>query len=263
MGKRARQAPKRTYVVGFLGAVLLLGTLSAPANAARPTCGGKQATIVGTAGPDHIVGTSGADVIVAGGGNDTIRSRGGADLICSGAGDDRIWAGGGKDRIWASGANDKVNGGAGRDRVDGGTGIDACRTSEVLKNCEANLDVDVQGPATMSDNDVADWTFDFSNSGPSTAPGTRLTITFAPRLTVDTLDSGCSEGPEDTVTCRLGKLKVKGSGEVVISAGAPPTCSAPSTDSFEVSAVIAASTRDHVPGNNTDSHTTAYQDTGC
>lgn len=245
-------------MVASVGALLLLGTLLVPAHAAPPACGGKQATIVGTGGADRIVGTPGADVIVSRGGNDRIRSRGGADLICSGAGNDRVWGGGGKDRVIAGGGNDLVNGGDGRDRVNGGTGIDSCRTSEVLTNCEADLATDVRAPATVAGNDVTRWTFGYSNKGPSPAPATTLTITLAPRFTVKTLDTGCSEGPSDTVTCQLGKLGVQGSGEVVIMAEA---CD--DTASFEVSAVIDASTRDHSPGDNTDSRTNLYSDLDC
>ena len=256
---------KVVHVVGLIGALMLLGTLWAPVAAARPSCEGERATIVGTDRGDEIVGTRRADVIVSRGGKDTIRSRSGADVICSG--DER-------DRVEASGGNDQVNGGEAQDRVDGGTGIDACLKAEVLVDCEADLDVGVQGPVKMVgnppeeveliyNNEVADWTFPYSNQGPSPAPGTTLTITFAPRLTVRTLDSDCSEEPVDTVTCQLGVLDVGEAGEVVISAESPGGCSEPQTDSFEVSAVIDASTRDHVPGDNTDSQPTAYTDVGC
>ena len=264
---------QRTSLVCSIGALLLLGPPPAPAGAAVPRCGGKQATIVGTAGPDNIVATPGADVIVARGGKDTIRSRGGADRICSGAGNDRIFAGGDDDRVWAGKGDDLINGGKGSDRVDGGPGIDTCRKSEVLKNCEedeevpapliADLDVDVQGPANVSNNEEPDWSFHYSNKGPSPAPGTRLTITFAPRLTVTTLPSGCVEGPADTVTCQLGEVGAQGSGQVVISAQTPGVCDDPQTDTFVVGALIDAAAREPASANNTDSHATAYQDGGC
>ena len=44
-----------------------------------PTCDGKPATIVGTAGPDVLHGTSGSDVVVALGGSDIVEGRGGDD----------------------------------------------------------------------------------------------------------------------------------------------------------------------------------------
>lgn len=266
--KAAVFTPK--HLAGSVGVILLLGALLAPADAARPRCGGKRATIVGTARADEIVGTSGTDVIVARGGADTIRSRGGSDLICAGDGRDRVWAGGGRDQVNGGAGRDQVNGGAGRDRVNGGPGIDTCRLSEVLTSCEADLNVDVQGPvddqgepATVTNNETANWTFDYLNNGPSPAPGTTLTISFAPRLTVMAMDPRCVEDPDDSVICRLGKVNAQGSGEVVISAATPSVCDHPLTDTFEVSAAIEASTRDHVPDNDSDSQTTAYQDSGC
>lgn len=61
-------------------------------------CGGRLATIVGTAQGDNLRGTSRADVIVGFNGNDTIRGGGGNDTICGNAGTDRI--------IGGAGAND-------------------------------------------------------------------------------------------------------------------------------------------------------------
>ncbi|MBC7461440.1 MAG: DUF4091 domain-containing protein [Thermoleophilia bacterium] len=87
----------------------------------RPyTCGGRTATIVGTARGDVLTGTAGVDVIVALAGNDRIVGRGGSDIICAGDGNDAIVTSG--DR-----ARDVVNCGAGRDivthdRLDAGLG---------------------------------------------------------------------------------------------------------------------------------------------
>jgi uncharacterized delta-60 repeat protein len=71
-------------------------------------CGGRRATIVGTAKRDVIRGTRRRDVIAALGGNDVVRGMGGNDVICGGAGRDRLIGGRGKDRLI---------GGAGKDRV--------------------------------------------------------------------------------------------------------------------------------------------------
>lgn len=89
--------------------------LIAPAaQAARPTCFGKPATIVGTNGDDDgqshdaLLGTKKKDVIVGKDGNDIILGRGGNDLICGGEGDDTIAGMSGDDRS---------NGGPGDDQV--------------------------------------------------------------------------------------------------------------------------------------------------
>lgn len=81
-------------------------------DARTPTCRGKKATIVGTAGKDRLVGTGKADVIVALGGNDLVKARGGNDVVCGGAGKDKLVGGAGRDVLL---------GGPGRDlEVQGG-----------------------------------------------------------------------------------------------------------------------------------------------
>ncbi|HEY1285470.1 MAG TPA: hypothetical protein VGF04_05225, partial [Solirubrobacterales bacterium] len=71
---------------------------------AVPRCHGRQATIVGTEGPDKLVGTPGRDVIYGGGGDDVILGSLGNDLLCGGPGADLIHGGRG---------NDLADGGAG------------------------------------------------------------------------------------------------------------------------------------------------------
>ncbi len=88
-------------------------------------CGGMEATIVGTPGPDVITGTDGPDVIVTFGGADQIAALGGDDVICSGFGDDVIVGGDGNDRIFSSAGNDVVQAGGGDDRVRAGGGNDS------------------------------------------------------------------------------------------------------------------------------------------
>lgn len=71
---------------------------SAPIPAAvRPPvmCGGRRATIIGTARADVLRGTRGPDVIAALGGNDRIVGLGGGDTICTGTGNDIVttWTG--------------------------------------------------------------------------------------------------------------------------------------------------------------------------
>ena len=103
---------------------------------AAPTCGGKEATIVGTVGADALVGTTKADVIVALGGDDSIDGLGGNDLVCGSAGNDTLRgkagndvlrAGGGNDQVRGGGGSDTLRGGGGDDRLAGGAGDDVCR----------------------------------------------------------------------------------------------------------------------------------------
>jgi hypothetical protein len=93
---------------------LLASTLvatSAAIASTTPTCGGRDATLVGTPGDDVLIGTPGRDVIVGLGGDDLIRGHGGRDIICGGAGNDTIYGGKGRDRL---------RGGPGADRVHRG-----------------------------------------------------------------------------------------------------------------------------------------------
>jgi hypothetical protein len=53
-------------------AVVLAGSVLAPAALAAPMCLGHEATIVGTPGPDILRGTAKRDVIVARGGHDQV-----------------------------------------------------------------------------------------------------------------------------------------------------------------------------------------------
>jgi uncharacterized delta-60 repeat protein len=89
-----------------------------------PRCGGKRATVVGTAGRDRLRGTRRADVIVGLGGNDSITGLGGNDIVCGGSGKDKLSGGDGKDRLDGGSGDDSVNGGAGNDRLIGGSGKD-------------------------------------------------------------------------------------------------------------------------------------------
>jgi len=82
-----------------------------------PMCGGRAATIVGTAKGETLRGTPGADVIFARGGHDKVLGAGGADRICGGGGRDALAGGAGRDRLDGGGARDRCRGGAGRDRA--------------------------------------------------------------------------------------------------------------------------------------------------
>jgi hypothetical protein len=109
-----------------------------------PQCLGETATIVGTAGPDHLKGTSHKDVILALGGDDAVKGRGGDDLICGGdgadeldggrgndqindgddAGSDELVGGPGDDRLYGNLGDDVIDGGRGNDQLFGGNGDD-------------------------------------------------------------------------------------------------------------------------------------------
>lgn len=89
-----------------------------------PTCGGRAATIVGTAGSDVLLGTARRDVIVALGGNDRIRGGRGSDIICAGSGVDRVSGGRNGDRIGGGRGNDVLSGNSGGDRLSGNSGRD-------------------------------------------------------------------------------------------------------------------------------------------
>lgn len=136
---------RRRVAISLLAALAASGVVAIDdAYAARPTCGGRIATIVGTKRSDKIVATRRADVIVAKGGADVIDGRGGKDLICAGpgndvvrggSGDDLIWGGRGADELrggrgndvlWGGRGNDALRGGRGADRLYGGPGIDRC-----------------------------------------------------------------------------------------------------------------------------------------
>lgn len=90
-----------------------------------PTCQGRPATIVGTAGDDIIRGTDGDDVIVGLGGNDQISGLDGNDVICGNSGRDIIEGNAGRDLLHGNSGRDTVIGGKGEDQLLGGKGKDA------------------------------------------------------------------------------------------------------------------------------------------
>jgi hypothetical protein len=97
-------------------------------------CGGKNATLAGTAGKDELVGTSGDDVIVAFGGKDTIKGKGGADVACGGNGKDKLKGGADNDKLKGQKGNDAMKGAAGEDKCVGGKGKDTAKKCEVTKS---------------------------------------------------------------------------------------------------------------------------------
>lgn len=129
---------RRSMVVVWALVVIgaLLSGVSSPAAAQRSpsnvsdasgqaACGGKAATILGTAANDVLRGTPGADVIEAGGGDDTVLGGGGNDLICGGNGNDRLVGESDDDTLVGGPGNDTLVGGSGGDRMFGMAGDDA------------------------------------------------------------------------------------------------------------------------------------------
>ena len=69
------------------------------ADAKKPRCHGRKATIVGTAKDDRLRGTKRRDVIVGHGGDDRIDGLGKRDIICGNSGDDDLIGGDGSDTV--------------------------------------------------------------------------------------------------------------------------------------------------------------------
>jgi Ca2+-binding RTX toxin-like protein len=127
-----------------LGAVLAAGLIAgavAPARAGGESCGGRNATIVGTAKGEKIRGTRFADVIVGGGGTDVITSLAGNDYVCGGDGNDKVITGNGHDNVWGEGGNDTMQGGRGDDRLDGGGDTDTASYKDSETPVDANLSI--------------------------------------------------------------------------------------------------------------------------
>jgi Ca2+-binding RTX toxin-like protein len=105
------------------------------------TCGGEEATIIGTEDDDLIMGTDGNDVIVGLGGNDIIYGLGGKDIICGGDGDDILYGGNRRDVLFGENGNDVLRGEGGPDRLKGGNGndtLDGGRKNDLLRGGNGN-----------------------------------------------------------------------------------------------------------------------------
>ncbi len=111
-------------VARVLGAGIDRSVPPASPGAPSATCGGEQATIVGSERSEALTGTRGRDVIAGLGGADRIKGLRGNDLVCGNAGRDRLFGGPGRDRLLGGPGKDKLVGGPGRDRLKGGKGQD-------------------------------------------------------------------------------------------------------------------------------------------
>jgi uncharacterized delta-60 repeat protein len=132
----ALQPDGRAVISGdaFEGSVkLLVGRFTADPEpikvslvARKARCAGRNATIIGTRGPDSLKGTKRADVIAGLGGNDKISGLAGNDVLCGGDGKDTLNGGAGKDKMLGGAGKDTLRGGPGKDSLLGGGGIDLC-----------------------------------------------------------------------------------------------------------------------------------------
>ncbi|HEY1237248.1 MAG TPA: hypothetical protein VGE91_02855 [Solirubrobacterales bacterium] len=98
-------------------------------------CGGRVATVIGTAGRDVLRGSRGPDVIATGAGRDRVVGGRGNDRICTGAGRDVIRGGPGRDTLVGGRGGDRIRGGPGRDRCPGagaGDRLRSCAGGEAL-----------------------------------------------------------------------------------------------------------------------------------
>jgi uncharacterized repeat protein (TIGR01451 family) len=118
-----------------------------------PGCGGRTATIVGTAGNDTITGTDGRDVIVTFAGDDTVFALQGNDIVCTrsgadtargGSGGDRLIGGTGPDRLAGKSGNDVLKGKGGRDVLRGRGGFDILNGGAGLDSCKGGAGRDVE-----------------------------------------------------------------------------------------------------------------------
>lgn len=105
-----------------LACTLALQVFTTEPAAARTTCRGRVATIVGTPQSETLLGTDNADVIAALGGDDTVAGFRGNDIICGGSGSDGLL------------------GLEGSDVLDGGAGFDIASTWFARGPIRGNLD---------------------------------------------------------------------------------------------------------------------------
>src|SRR5215216_5035072 len=107
------------------GLVLIAFGLTALESEAKPSCGGRKATIVRGAGDDVIrAPKKGPQVIVAGAGNDTIIAKRNRDIVCAGDGNNYILGGTGRDRLFGEAGDDLIVEGPGSGLVAAGDGDD-------------------------------------------------------------------------------------------------------------------------------------------
>jgi Ca2+-binding RTX toxin-like protein len=125
------------------------------------TCQGLPATIIGTAGRDHLTGTPNRDVAAMGRSADHFSGFHGDDLMCGDRGNDYMNPGRGDDHVYADSGRDLVPfvPRSGRDTLFGGTDGDALRAGggdDVIR-AGAGPDLLVAG---SGEDDLRGWTGD-------------------------------------------------------------------------------------------------------
>ena len=264
----ASGASARTLFSLLVG-IFTLAVVALPAGAddPGPDCAGLAPTIAGSNLGEWITGTEGDDVIRAGAGDDTITGLGGNDVICAGPGDDTTRAGQDNDTVRSGRGNDSSSGEAGDDEMrgqgdddlaDGGVGIDAC-FFETHSQCEADLDLDLTGPAnaTKGGPEVSLYNANLVNHGPTPAVNTKIDITLpaGASFIAAVSDSRCSATSATSVRCVFGSMGL----EVPSDANIGLTfdgCTNPAPVDISGEADDPR-TNDHVPPNEFDSLTTS------
>jgi hypothetical protein len=264
----ASGASART-LFSLLAGVIALAVVALPAGAEDPgpDCNGMTPTITGTNVAEWLTGTEGTDVIRAGAGDDTINGLGGDDVVCGGPGNDTTRGGPGDDTVRSGRGNDSSSGEAGNDTMfgqgdgdiaDGGTGVDGC-LFETHEQCEADLDINVTGPATATKGGLGVSVYNASlvNHGPTPAVNTRIDFTLPAGATFvpGGSDPRCAATSATNVRCGFGAMGLEAPDQTHIGINFTG-CTNPVTVSL-LGAAEDPRTNDHVEPNTTDTQSTA------
>ena len=216
---------RRLVVLAFL----VLASMPAGISEAgvRPKCFGKNVTILGTDGWDHLIGTEGTDVmhglagddgltswlgiihpdrrdfICGGDGNDDMRPGVGSDFVDGGRGADQADGFKGNDTLLGGPGPDRLNGSFGEDTMDGGPGNDLFfNTSgdepDIFIGGEGNDSVRAFGFASFGQDLISggegdDWLEATGAEHHAESPGAPDTVDGGPGWDI------CYADPDDTV----------------------------------------------------------------
>jgi Ca2+-binding RTX toxin-like protein len=171
----------------------------------------------GDRGADKLFGEKGVDGLDGGAGPDDVFGGAGPDNLFGGPNPgvaDNLSGGPGTDTLDGEEGEDNLFGGPDDDDLDGGEDVDNCQqgtgTGPVV-NCEADLAVDVVGPATASEGDIT-YTVNVTNNGPSSV-GYSLVLahddhhllcpppSWEGTHSEPALDAGATRSESYTITC--------------------------------------------------------------